>query len=61
MPNFLFKDSGGNVECTISAPPGSMVETGAGYVDPNTIQVGDFLRIGGGGFRKVDEIVPDEV
>lgn len=61
MPTFLFKDSGGNVECQVSCPPGSFAETGAGYVDPNTIQVGDYVRIGGGGFRKVDEIVPDPV
>lgn len=61
MPTFLFKDSEGNVECRVSAPPGSMVRTGDGLVDPDTIEVGNYVRVGGGGFRKVDEIVPDEV
>jgi hypothetical protein len=61
MPNFLFKNAQGDVECQVSCPPGSFAETGSGLVDPNTVQVGDSLRIGGGGFRQVDEIVPDPV
>jgi hypothetical protein len=61
MPTFLFKDAEGNVEATVSAPPGSFVYACCGLTDPTMIQVGDSVRIGGGGFRKVDEIIPDEV
>jgi hypothetical protein len=61
MPTFLFKDSEGNVNGRVSAPPGATVCGTSGVCDPNEVQVGDSIRFGGGGFRKVDEILPDEV
>jgi hypothetical protein len=61
MPTFIFKNEALEEVARVSAPPGSFVYGCDGPCDPDDVQVGGSIRVGGGGFLKVDEIIADEV
>jgi hypothetical protein len=58
MPTFLFNNPDGSV-ATMTCPPGTVALGTEGPIQAADVEVGDYVKFGGGTHRRVDEIQPD--